>query len=481
MRGFRSSSPTPSSDSSLLRPSPPSRHHLAVVEVSWPDTPLEQRRYALDVAASARWKWLREQRVAAASSDRGTNLGVCRGMSTSLSRRSSGQHPRLHAPAPPDVVALTHLRWDFVFQRPQHLLTRCARLHRVFVIEEPVLCEGTPRFDVSIRQHGIQVVVPRLPRDLSSADAARLQSSLLEQFFRDHDISDYLLWYYTPMAMEFTRELRPRGVVYDCMDELSAFAGAPAAMRAREQELLARADVVFTGGQALFESKRHSHPNVHAFPSSVDVDHFGSARAIQAEPEDQAGIPHPRLGFFGVVDERMDLDLLFQVSALRPDWHLVIIGPVVKIDPAVLPQAANIHYLGPKPYAELPSYLAGWDVALLPFARNDATRYISPTKTPEYLAAGKPVVSTSIRDVIRPYGVQGLAHIADDPGDFVAAVAAALAEDAVERLRQVDAFLTQTSWDGTWTRMYRQVSEALGARDHAILSAALPSASPDVA
>ncbi len=378
------------------------------------------------------------------------------------------------------MVTLTHLRWDFVFQRPQHLLTRCARRHRVFVIEEPVIDDGPPRLDVSVRQHGIHVVVPRFPAR-PSGESAALQAQLLRGFFREHRIADYVLWYYTPMAMEFTRDLTPRAVVYDCMDELSAFAGAPAAMREREQELLARADIVFTGGQTLYESKRHSHPNVHAFPSSVDVDHFARGRVRQPDPDDQAHIPHPRLGFFGVVDERMDLELLRQVAAARPDWHLVIVGPVVKIDPSALPIAANIHYLGPKSYEELPSYLAGWDVALLPFARNDATRFISPTKTPEYLAAGKPVVSTSIRDVVRPYGIQGLARIADDPDEFVAAVEAALDEDAAGRLRQVDAFLTQTSWDGTWTRMYRLVSAAMTAEDRGTPGVTRPAAAPGVA
>jgi UDP-galactopyranose mutase len=360
------------------------------------------------------------------------------------------------------------------------LLTRCARLHRVFVIEEPMIDDGPPRLDVSVRQHGIHVVVPRFSADRAS-ESAGLQRQLLRGFFRDQRIDDYVLWYYTPMAMEFTRDLTPRAVVYDCMDELSAFAGAPAAMREREQELLDRADVVFTGGQTLYESKRHGHANVHAFPSSVDVDHFARGRVAQPDPDDQAHVPHPRLGFFGVVDERMDLDLLRRVAAARPDWHLVIVGPVVKIDPALLPVAPNIHYLGPKQYEELPWYLAGWDVALLPFARNDATRYISPTKTPEYLAAGKPVVSTSIRDVVRPYGVQGLARIADDPAEFVTAVEAALAEDPAERLRHVDAFLTQTSWDGTWTRMYGLVSAAMTADDAGTPGDSLPAAAPGVA
>jgi UDP-galactopyranose mutase len=362
-------------------------------------------------------------------------------------------------------VCVSHLRWDFVFQRPQHLLTRCARLHRVFYVEEPIETDGPATIDVLVRQHGVRVAVPRLPASLPRTQAAVLQLRLLRELFREHAIKDYILWYYTPMALEFTRGLKPRGVVYDCMDELSGFAGAPPEMREREQELLARADVVFTGGQSLYESKRHSHPNVHAFPSSVDVEHFARARMPQADPDDQAAIAHPRIGYFGVVDERLDLDLLARVAAARPSWQLVVVGPVAKIDPGLLPDAANIHYLGPKKYEELPSYLAGWDVALLPFAHNDATRFISPTKTPEYLAAGKPVVSTSIRDVVRPYGITGLARIADTPQDFVAAVEAALGEDGAERLREADAFLTQTSWDGTWTRMYRLLMAASTDRD----------------
>jgi UDP-galactopyranose mutase len=245
------------------------------------------------------------------------------------------------------------------------------------------------------------------------------------------------------------------------MDELSAFAHAPAALKERELELMRIASIVLTGGQSLYEAKRHQHPSVHPFPSSVDVDHFAQARSLTADPPDQARIPRPRLGFFGVIDERMDVALLESVAAARPDWQLVMIGPVVKIDPARLPARDNIHYLGPKPYDDLPKYLAGWDVALLPFACNEATRFISPTKTPEYLAAGAPVVSTPIRDVVRPYGQEGLVRIAGTPDAFVRACEAAMAEDATLRTRLADAFLRQTSWDGTWTRMRRLLDSVL--------------------
>jgi len=358
-----------------------------------------------------------------------------------------------------DLVCLSHLRWDFVFQRPQHLLTRCAGQRRVFFFEEPVFDSAQPWLE---RRHdgNVRVAVPHMAAGLGEADIVAAQRRLLDQLVAEEDIREFVLWYYTPMAVAFSDHLTPCTVVYDCMDELSAFANAPAALKRCEQTLLDRAHVVFTGGQSLFEAKRSAHPNVHAFPSSVDVAHFAQARRIDSEPADQASIPHPRIGFFGVIDERMDIDLLRGVATLRPDWHIVLLGPIVKIDPATIPPLPNIHCLGAKTYAELPHYIASWDVAMLPFARNDATRYISPTKTPEYMAAGRPVVSTSIRDVVRPYGQQGLVRIADTPAAFVEACLAAMADDQVTRLRDADAFLRQTSWDGTWARMWRLVEQS---------------------
>jgi UDP-galactopyranose mutase len=266
------------------------------------------------------------------------------------------------------------------------------------------------------------------------------------------------------MALPVAAGVRPSAVVYDCMDELSLFKGAPPVLLEREDELLRGADLVFTGGHSLWEAKRHRHPRVHAFPSSVDVQHFAAARTERADPADQAHLPGPRIGFFGVVDERMDLSLVEGIARARPNWQLVVIGPVVKIDEGALPRLPNIHWLGGKRYEELPAYLGGWDVAIMPFARNDATRFISPTKTPEYLAAGRPVVSTSIRDVVRPYGEQGLVRIADDVPGFVTAVEASLAAERGDWLTRVDAVLARTSWDTTFGAMRRLVEEASRAR-----------------
>lgn len=368
----------------------------------------------------------------------------------------------------PDLICLSHLRWDFVWQRPQHLLSRCARDRRVFFVEEPIQDTAIPYLDVTRRDCGVTVVVPHLPPGLALPEVAAIQQALLiDELLIDHAISDYMLWYYTPMALTFTRHLEPIAIIYDCMDELSAFKNAPPLLKRLEAELMEMTDVVFTGGLSLYESKRHLHQNIHPFPSSIDIEHFGQARANRIEPADQKHIPHPRLGFFGVVDERMDLNLLRDVAQARPDWHLVVIGPVVKIDPADLPQLPNIHYLGGKDYRDLPAYLSGWDVAMMPFAINESTRFISPTKTPEYLAAGVPVVSTPIRDVVRTYGEKGLVNIAHDTAEFIQSAEAYLTRnfDSKQWLTEVDQMLLSSSWDQTWGQMLQLINSSISRRD----------------
>jgi UDP-galactopyranose mutase len=375
--------------------------------------------------------------------------------------------PNSHAAAPPisataDLICLSHLRWNFVFQRPQHLMSRYAISRRVYFVEEPTFHDHLTAASVTMEPHGhLLVVTPQLPTSFTQTQILAAQRSLLSQLIANEHIEHYVLWYYTPQALRFSDHLSPDVVVYDCMDELSAFKNADPNLPRLERELMRRADVVFTGGQSLYEAKQHQHHNIHALPSSVDVAHFATARQCKEQPADQAGIPGPRLGFFGVLDERLDIELLQGIADARPEWQLVMIGPVVKIDPADLPKRSNIHYLGPKSYTELPRYIAGWDVALLLFARNDATRFISPTKTPEYLAAGKPVVSTSIRDVVSPYGDRGLVRIADAVPDFVAACDNALREPVGAGRSKADAFLRNMSWDRTWGKTAMLIKAAL--------------------
>ncbi|MBD2088670.1 UDP-galactopyranose mutase [Microcoleus sp. FACHB-1515] len=379
--------------------------------------------------------------------------------------------PKTTIAATADLICFSHLRWNFVYQRPQHLLSRFAQQQRVFFIEEPIAQAGIEEhLEICNPTDNVWIVIPHLPTELGEIDSTFAQQRLLEQLLKEYSIDRYICWYYTPMALAFSYHLEPLAIVYDCMDELSAFKGASPTLKAREAEIFRRADVVFTGGQSLYEAKRKQHENIYAFPSSVEVAHFAQARLITEEPADQANIPHPRLGFFGVIDERMDIQLLADIANTRPDWQFVMIGPVVKIDPATLPQHENIHYLGGKTYQDLPNYLAGWDVAMLPFARNESTQFISPTKTPEYLAAGKPVVSTSIRDVVRPYGQQKMVRIADSAIEFVAAAEAAMREDTPQSnwMSRVDAFLEQISWDRTQASMLKLIEEAIAAKQSSL-------------
>jgi glycosyltransferase involved in cell wall biosynthesis len=266
------------------------------------------------------------------------------------------------------------------------------------------------------------------------------------------------------MMLDWADGLEPVATVYDCMDQLSAFRGAPPELVEKERKLFERADVVFTGGQSLYEAKKEQHANVHAFPSSIDAAHFSKARLISEEFPAQADIPHPRIGFVGVIDERMDIPLVARSAELRPEWQFVMVGPVVKIDENDLPRPENVHYLGQQGYGDLPAILSGWDVAVMPFALNESTRYISPTKTPEYLAAGLPVVSTAIKDVVTPYGDLDLVRIVATPEEFVAAIESAIVEDRRERQIRADAYLSNFSWDKTYQGMRKLITEAIEGR-----------------
>jgi UDP-galactopyranose mutase len=370
------------------------------------------------------------------------------------------------------LLCFSHLRWDFVFQRPQHLMTRFAATQPVIYWEEPHVRDdlAEPQLDVRAGAGGVTVATPHLPSHLDEAGRDAALSSLLDGLIASRP-GPFIRWYYTPMMLRFSRHLRAEATVYDCMDELANFRFAPADLLDLERELMEAADVVFTGGYSLYEAKQDRHANIHPFPSSVDRAHFARARNGAISAEDQEQLPRPRFGFYGVVDERMDLELLAKVADARPDWSIVMVGPVVKIDPADLPQRPNISYMGGRDYAQLPSYLAGWDVALMPFAINESTRFISPTKTPEYLAGGKPVVSTPITDVGRHYGNLAAVKIADTAEAFIAACDEALALARGESktwLAEVDAVLADLSWDRTFTRMAQLIEKARLARHEVV-------------
>ena len=354
------------------------------------------------------------------------------------------------APAPQggfgayDVVVFCHLRWDFVYQRPQHIISRLAHTQRVLFVEEPWRRPERPDSVLREVTDTLHVLQPNVDHIDQIADVLRdiLPGGKVDT-----------AWFYSAAFVGLLDGLAAETVVYDCMDELSLFKGASPLLIAQERKLLRLADVVFTGGRSLYEAKRDRHDHVHCFPSSVDREHFARALNDIAVPEDLARIGTPVVGYFGVIDERIDLDLLAAVAGLRPDVQFVMIGPVVKIDEQVLPKGANLHYLGMRDYQQLPNYLKGFDVAMMPFALNDATTFISPTKTLEYMAAGRPIVSTAIRDVVSAYRED--VTIVDDGAAFASAIDEAL---SAKRPRDYTSILDQTSWDATVRRMQALLS-----------------------
>ena len=373
------------------------------------------------------------------------------------------------------LIVFSHLRWDFVYQRPQHLLSRLANYWRVIVVEEPM--HGEPRLDIAQPATGVTVLRPHTLAQGHGFDGEQVLAigTLLRTFLREQAIEDYGVWFYTPMALPLLADLQPQVIVYDCMDELSAFKNAPPQLVARENRLLQLADIVFTGGPSLFDAKRDRHPDVHCMPSSVDAPHFRQGADDSRASALFDHVPHPRLGFYGVIDERLDLDLVTALADADPKWQICIVGPVVKIDEATLPRRANLHYLSQQDYARLPEMLAAWDVCLLPFALNESTRFISPTKTLEYMCAGKPVVSTAITDVRRLYA-PGVA-IADDHAAFIEACRQALAEDAGAREKRLACqqdLIAATSWDMTAARMAQLIASVPDER--AATAAQMPSA-----
>jgi len=380
----------------------------------------------------------------------------------------------------PTLLCFSHLRWDFVFQRPQHLMSRFAESMTVVFWEEPMELGHGETALLKVRSAedypNVRIVTPHLPSGMSEDARDAALKRLLDAY--SSGLSRPLIaWYYTPMMLPFSRHLDVSVTVFDAMDELSKFRFAPAKLLELEQELIDRADLVFTGGSSLYEAKKGRHDSVHLFPSSVDRKHFEKARNTLAEPQDQAEIRRPRLGFYGVIDERFDTELLGRIADLRPECSFAMIGPVVTMSEEDLPKRPNIHYLGGKKYEQLPTYLSGWDVALMPFAMNESTQFISPTKTPEYLAGGKPVVSTPIRDVVRHYGQLEGVGIAANAEDFAAECERMLKLPRNgEWLAEADLLLSAMSWSTTQGRMEALIADKLGERTGSDSSALLVAA-----
>lgn len=371
------------------------------------------------------------------------------------------------AVAPLPVICFSHLRWGFVWQRPQHLLTRIAKSHPVYLVEEPEIQASNekPHLLVS-RDTGVTVLTPVLPKSthpdggFNSTNNHAIQSLLSVYFLSELGVSAVIAWYYTPMAYgTLPHGINPTVTVFDVMDELSKFRGAPKALRDQERVLMRAADLVFAGGPSLHEARKFHHPRAFCFPSGVEAAHFRS-NGGQC-PTDMADLPRPIVGFYGVLDERIDFELVGSIADAQPDWSIVMIGPLAKISGSDLAHRPNIHYLGMRSYDELPRYLEHFDAAILPFAINEATRFISPTKTLEYLAGGKPVVSTPIKDVVDLYG--SVTEVASTAETFVEAIHKLWNEPASERTARAERsaqILAQHDWDLIASNMLQLIDEA---------------------
>lgn len=371
-----------------------------------------------------------------------------------------------------DIVVVSHLRWSFVWQRPQQLLSRLAHHHRILFVEEPVRYEGegAPCARLQEVHPNVSVLTPQIAQQADNDTPLWLWpeqgqiTAQVKETISALDFRNYALWFYTPTPEFFQDALRPIMTVVDVMDELSNFKFAPPELRERERRLLREAAVVFTGGASLFDAKKQFNPNTHLFASGVDSAHYRTACDLATTiPDWMKTIPAPRAAYIGVIDERLDYDFIAHMAQARPDVHFVMCGPVVKVDPEALPKAPNLHYPGQQSYADLPRILKGAQVALMPFARNEATRFISPTKTLEYMATFRPIVSTPITDVARFYS--DIVYLADTQEEFAEHIGSALNEPLAERKRKqarIEKILAEHAWDAIAENMHVLMMKAAG-------------------
>jgi glycosyltransferase involved in cell wall biosynthesis len=372
------------------------------------------------------------------------------------------------------IVVHSHLRWDFVWQRPQQILARLSPHHRIAFIEEPLYDGADITLAIIEPMPNVVRIVPHIPQSLRTGVDAECAMMLphLQRAFGEHPLlagrfQRVIQWFYSPtVAPPFLGMLDAAAVVYDCMDELANFRFAPADLPQREAALLTRADVVFTGGYQLYSKKSKGHRNVHFYGCGVDVDHYEKARRADTPlPSDVASLPRPVLGYFGVIDERLDYELIDSLATAFLDGSIVMVGPLAKIDPAVLPRRSNVHWLGQRSYDELPAYVKAFDVCLMPFALNDATQNINPTKTLEYMAAGKPVVSTAVPDVVRNF--TPIVQVARSSAEFVKLARLAAQTPNAEMLARGLERACAATWDSVVAAMREHTIAAVRARQPA--------------
>jgi glycosyltransferase involved in cell wall biosynthesis len=359
---------------------------------------------------------------------------------------------------PYDLVVFSHLRWNFVYQRPQHILSRLANFYNILFVEEP-FHPNTENENTSY----IHEVFPNLSVFNSHAEDIDSTLKLLKEKLGSQTIET--AWFYSPSFVNALNIFSFEKVVFDCMDELTLFKNAPQSLIEQERELLSKSDIVFTGGKSLYSSKKEHHHNVHCFPSSVDRKHFEKAQNGIKIPEEMDAFTSVVVGYYGVVDERIDYDLLEKTAQMSPTVDFVLIGPFAKVNPESLPSLPNIHFLGMRTYEQLPNYLKRFDIAMMPFAMNDATKFISPTKTLEYMAGGKSIISTPVYDVVRDYSKQ--IEIVENAEQFTTAINKLICQHKASHYLKYQEILDRTSWDNTVNEMYNLMEESVQEKQYA--------------
>jgi glycosyltransferase involved in cell wall biosynthesis len=368
------------------------------------------------------------------------------------------------------IIVHCHLCWDWVWQRPQQFLSRLSHRHKILFVEmvapDPQLASPFARFYTPESCPNVTVLRIQFPswcwHDGSFVDGERRR--LVKSFLEGPMAGEFqqpVQWFYDPMAVPaFAGQMNETVTVYDCMDELSNFRCAPPEIREREKELLELADVVFAGGRKLHAAKRLQNDNCHFYGCGVDAAHFGKAREPGiAVPADLRSLQKPVLGYFGVIDERMDYELIAKLADANPRWSIALVGPVLKVDAAVLPQRHNLHWLGQKAYADLPSYCKGFDVCLMPFAINEATEFINPTKSLEYMATGRPIVSSAVPDVVTNFG--SVVKVANNHNEFISACKAACQQPDDQSIERGLRMVAENSWEHIVSKLEGHVVEAL--------------------
>lgn len=371
------------------------------------------------------------------------------------------------------IIVHCHLCWDWVWQRPQQFISRLSKRHRILFVEtigpDPQLATPFARFYTPENLPNITVLRLQFPswrwEDGDYVDRTRRE--MVQEFLKGPGRGQFdnpVQWFYDPMAVPaFHGQMNEILTVYDCMDELSKFKCAPPEIRTREASLLNEAEVVFTGGRKLWESKKLSNDNCHFYGCGVEVDHFARARAAETRvPEDLANIPKPVLGYFGVVDERMDYDLVAKLADANPNWSIAIVGPVMKVDPNSLPKRPNLYWLGQRQYADLPGFCKGFNVCLMPFALNESTEFINPTKALEYMASGREIISTAVPDVISNFSQ--VVKVGYSHDEFIALCRRAVEQPDTEAVERGLEMASQNTWEMIVSKLESHIEAALHAK-----------------